>query len=874
VRLLERESHLAALVEYAGEAAAGQGRLVLLSGEAGVGKSTLVEELSAQLPTTAAITTTASTSATRWWWGACDGLFTPRPLGPLHDIAATVGGPLAELLAGGAPRENVFAAALAELSDGNHFTVCVIEDIHWADEATLDLLRYVGRRIRDVPTLVVVTFRDESLGATDPLRVALGELSTQRTTRRLTLPPLSATAVAELVAGTDLEPAQLFELTGGNPFYLDEVIRHGLGDLPTSARDAVLAHAGLLSPPARAVLDAAALIGSRVDPALLAQVADAEPAAMDEVVAAGLLVGDDGGRLCFRHEIARRAVELAVGVHRRQPLHQRILTALELTGAADDARLAYHAEGAADAERVLAYAPAAAARASALGAHREAAAQYERALRFADGAASTTRARLNEELAREYSLIDRWLEAAEAGERALALWQEVGDPYRQGDMYLVQCRVLWRLCRGPESLQASRRAIELLEPLGPSPELARAYVMQAADLFDEGRPEDGRNACRQAAELAQQYDLPDVLSDALNTEGCITRDLGGDWRPVLERSLSVASAAGLQLQTGRSYANLYEGHSFTLRFAEGERAYQEGVAYCEEHDLGTYGRCLRGERAAVLFRMGRWDEAASVARQLVESDAPSINRLNPLNTLGRLRAARGEPGVWECLDETAASTDTLDEAPYTVPARLARAEARWLEGDLDAARAELDRARTAVATCAEHQQAEVAVWERRITGATSATGVTHEPYATELSGDADKSARLWDALDCPYDAALALLGSTDEAALREVIERLDRLGAVAVARIARQRMRELGFRSVPAGARASTRAHPAGLTPREREVLELICAGQTNDEISGQLFISVKTVDHHVSAVLGKLGVESRKVAAREAVRRGLVPAH
>jgi DNA-binding CsgD family transcriptional regulator len=271
--------------------------------------------------------------------------------------------------------------------------------------------------------------------------------------------------------------------------------------------------------------------------------------------------------------------------------------------------------------------------------------------------------------------------------------------------------------------------------------------------------------------------------------------------------------------------------------------------------------------------MGRWDEAAAVALRLVESDAPSINRLNPLNTLGRLRAGRVEPRVWECLDETAASTDTLAEAAYTVPARLARAEARWLEGDLEAAGAELRLARTAVATCAEHQQAEVAVWERRITGATSATGVTHEPYATELSGDAEKAARLWDSLDCPYDAALALLGSCDEVLLRDALDRLDRLGSVAAARIGRQRMRELGFRSVPAGARASTRAHPAGLTPREREVLELICAGQTNDEISGRLFISVKTVDHHVSAVLGKLGVQSRKVAAREAVRRGLVPA-
>jgi tetratricopeptide (TPR) repeat protein len=500
VRLLERESHLAALTEYAMEASDGHGRLILLSGEAGVGKSTLVEEL------------VEATAGARWCWGACDGLFTPRPLGPLHDIAATVGGSLAALLSQGAPREQLFAAMLAQINDPTALTACVIEDIHWADEATLDLLRYLGRRIRDVPTLIVVTFRDESLGAADPLRVALGELSTQRTTRRLTLPTLTLGAVSVLVEGTELEPVQVYDLTGGNPFYLDEVIRHGVGELPTSARDAVLAHAGTLSPAARAVLDAAALIGARVEPALLGRVTESDPSSVDEIVTAGLMVGDDGGRLRFRHEIARRAVELAIGVHRRGPLHERILVALQEAGTADDARLAFHAEGAGDTARVLMHAPAAAERSSRLGAHREAAAQYERALRFAAGAELRTRAALYEALAREYSLVDRWLEAAEAGEQALALWQQVGDPYREGALLQVQCKVLWRLCRGAESVEASRRALAVLEPLGLSPELARALVLQSADLFDHGLLAEALVVSRRPSELAVRYLLPEVNS--------------------------------------------------------------------------------------------------------------------------------------------------------------------------------------------------------------------------------------------------------------------------------------------------------------------------------------------------------------------------
>jgi DNA-binding CsgD family transcriptional regulator/tetratricopeptide (TPR) repeat protein len=867
VRLLERESQLAALTEYAGEAAGGHGRLVLLSGEAGVGKSTLVEQLQDS--------SSATYPGTRWYWGACDGLFTPRPLGPLHDIASSMGGVLAQAVGDGASRDGLFATALEQIADPRALTVWVVEDVHWADEATLDLLRYLGRRIRDVRALIVATFRDEALGSADPLRIALGELSTQRTTRRLTLGPLSPAAVAELVEGTELEPEQMYELTGGNPFYLDEVLRHGPGELPTSARDAVLAHVATLSPGAREVLDTAALIGARVDPQLLRAATQEQPETIDEIVTTGLLTSepaDEGpGRLRFRHEIARRAVEQASGVHRRGPLHERILTALEESGSTDDAQLAFHAEGAVDAGRVLAYAPEAARRSARLGAHREAAAQYERAVRFAADAELSTRAALYEALAKEFSFVDRWPEAAAAMEQALDMWREVGDPFREGALLLMQCKVLWRLCRGDESAEAGRRAIELLEPLGSSPELARALQLRTYDLYAQGRREEALAGCIRVQRMAEEHDLPDVLAESLNDEGCIRADLHQEWRPLLERALRVAVDAEMQAPAGRAYANAYTVFSTTLRFADGERTFQDGVTYCDDHDIDTYGRCLRGERSIVLNRMGRWDEATTIAETLISAEIPSSNRMNPLHVLGRLRARSGQDGVWRALDESVASADGLGEMCYVVPARLARAEARWLEGDAEAARDELHRADVAAKTCSDFERAEAAVWRLRITGSSDGVDVQLTPYAIELSGRGAEAASAWDALNCPYDAALALLGSTDEAHLREAVERLDRLGAVTTARLARQRMRDLGIRSVPAGARAATRAHPAGLTPREREVLDLICEGRTNEEISGRLFISVKTVDHHVSAVLGKLGVQSRKLAAAEAARRGLV---
>jgi len=359
---LEREAQLAALASYAGEARKAQGRLVLVAGEAGVGKSALVEQLQRNLP------------GASWFWGACDGLFTPRPLGPLFDIASKLGGELLEACRADAPREALFGALLRQVSEPGALHVVVVEDIHWADEATIDLLRFLGRRIRDATVLLIVTYRDDGLAAGDPLLLALGDLATQRSVRRVSLAPLSAGAVQVMAGGSERDAAELRELTGGNPFYLSQVIAAGMDELPASARDAVLARAARLGGTARTVLDAAALIGTRVEFPLLESVTDCPPSAVDELLAAGLLTGD-GPALKFRHEIVRLAVQDAVPAHRRGLIHARILDVLRRCGAGDDARLAFHAEGAGDGPAVLRYAPAAARRAAELGAHREAAAQ-------------------------------------------------------------------------------------------------------------------------------------------------------------------------------------------------------------------------------------------------------------------------------------------------------------------------------------------------------------------------------------------------------------------------------------------------------------------------------------------------------------------
>ena len=406
MQLLERESPLALLAGHAQEALGGEGRLVLVAGEAGVGKSALVEQLERDLP------------EARWSWGACDGLFTPRPLGPLFDLAAQLGGELLDLCRTRAGREELFAALLRQIGEPGTLDVVVVEDIHWADEATVDMLRFVGRRIKNASVLLIATYREEDLASGDPLRAALGELARQRSTRRIELAPLSAGAVQQLAGPAGLDAAELYRLTGGNPFYVTAVIAAGVTEVPAAARDAVLARAVGLGNQARAVLDAAALTGARSELGLVESVTGCPPTVLDEVLASGLLMLD-GSWLSFRHEIARLAAEQAIAPHHRALIHARILDALAASGCDNDARMAFHAEGAGNGPAVVRHASSAARRAAELASHREAAAQFERALRFAAGAELAVAAGLYDGLAIELGLLDRGQDAADAAERAL-----------------------------------------------------------------------------------------------------------------------------------------------------------------------------------------------------------------------------------------------------------------------------------------------------------------------------------------------------------------------------------------------------------------------------------------------------------------------
>jgi DNA-binding CsgD family transcriptional regulator len=304
--------------------------------------------------------------------------------------------------------------------------------------------------------------------------------------------------------------------------------------------------------------------------------------------------------------------------------------------------------------------------------------------------------------------------------------------------------------------------------------------------------------------------------------------------------------------------------------------------------------CLLGWRAAAQLQAGQWGEAERICGQMLHRPGISpVNQLNALRVLGSIRGRRGEAGAWDLLDQGAVFAEAGGEPEWIVPVRAARAEVRWLSGDHEGAAQEAQSGYDqALGRVNPWLLGSVAIWIARLRtpafashgqsadgDATFARGsvlppieaaALPEPYALELAGDLTGAAAAWDSLGRSYDAALVRLGSTDEADLRQALSVFDDLGASTAAAAARRRMKSLGIGAIPRGPRAATKATPAGLTPREQEVLALLTEGLPDREISERLFISERTVHHHVSAVLAKIGVSSRTAAVREAARMGI----
>jgi DNA-binding CsgD family transcriptional regulator/tetratricopeptide (TPR) repeat protein len=863
VELLERQAHLAVLEEqFARVAATARGRVVLISGEAGVGKTALVRQFCRVRPPKVRVLT-----------GACDALFTPAPLGPFLDVALLGGEELAHVIKEDGRPYEVAAALMRDLrSTGT--AILVLEDVHWADEATLDVMKLVARRVETIPTLVLVTYRDEELDAVHPLRILLGELPASEPISRVKLAALSPSAVAELARPQGVDAAELFRKTGGNPFFVTEALAVSEGQIPETVRDAVLARAGRLTPGARTLLEAVALIAPQVELWLLEALAPESVDRVDECLAAGMLVANPGG-VGFRHELARLAFEDRLTPMRRLALHRRALEALAAppNEMPNLARLAHHAEAAGDGAAVLRYAPAAATVAASVGAHRESAAQYARALRFAGGLTPQARGDLYALHSYESYVTGQFGAAVEAGEAALDCHRRSGDSLKEGDSLRSLSR-LWRyIGRTEEAARAGRQAVTVLEQLPAGHELAMAYSNLSHLYMNVEDRERTIEWGTKALELARR--LGDVEAEIYAATNINTVEyLAGDTASIerLERWVERAKGAGLEEHAGRAYNALTWWAGRSRSFAVADRYLSEGLDYVNEHGLDLWRPYLIASRARAELSRGHWDAALDSAALILRGPRLSpVPRVVALSVLGLVRARRGDPDHGPPLEEAWQLAEPTAELQRIEPIAIARAEVAWLEGrpgdiaDETAMALELSIDRSA-----PWPAGELACWRWRAGLREVIPAELPEPYAYEMAGDWERAAEAWTTLGCPYDAALALAGAEDDSALRRSHSEFLRLGARAAAVVVARRLRERGARNVPRGLRSATAGNPARLTRREVEVAALVAKGLRDAEIAERLFLSQRTVGHHVSAILRKLGVANRVEAATEAMRLGL----
>ena len=337
-------------------------------------------------------------------------------------------------------------------------------------------------------------------------------------------------------------------------------------------------------------------------------------------------------------------------------------------------------------------------------------------------------------------------------------------------------------------------------------------------------------------------------------------------------SLHRARAGGFDDDVGRALGNLVAEARHTRRYELAERHLADALQYTAEHDLDFHRERVLGYAAEVALEQGRWADATDAAAEALERgfDAGTA-RVQALTVLGRLRARRGDPDPWSLLDEALDLALPQNDLLVVCPLRAARAEAAWLAGDNATAAAE---ARAGLAVALEHRspwwRGELAFWAWKATGVDERPDGCAEPYTLHMEGRVAEAAAAWAALGCPYQQALALADSGDEADLRQALALFHSLDAEPAAAFTSARLRAQGARGIPRGPRAPTRANPAGLTPREVEVLRLLADGLRNAEIAARLVVSPKTVDHHVSTVLAKLGVPNRQAAARQAARLGI----
>jgi DNA-binding CsgD family transcriptional regulator/tetratricopeptide (TPR) repeat protein len=853
MNLLERDEALSALLDAHASATRGAGRVVVVTGEPGIGKTALVEAFLERLPVETAVLL-----------GTCDDLSIARPLAPFSDLIGSVSAPLEEAIVRGAPPQVLHPLLIAELEPRSRTTVLVVEDVHWADSATLDALTFLARRIASLNALLVLSVRAGEAPAEHPSHVAVGGIPAASAVY-VELEPLSEDAVATLAGECCTD---FFTLTRGNPFYVSELVAaKECVEVPASVAHSVLGRASRLDEPGRRLVELVSVVPRRIPASLLDRVLPDWPRAAAEPERRHLLAVLPR-YVRFRHELARAAIHASIPAATRRRLHGDVLAALLATNA-DPADIVHHAEAAGADDVVAEHALVAARRAFEIGSNREAFAHYRRALDFLDRLEPAGQAEVLEELAEAADVVNELSTALPAIERATGIWRELRDREAVGRCTLAMSRLHWYAGNSVKARIEAAEAVAILEPLGASEELACAYSGLAHLAMVAADASGARRWGERALELAEQFGDDHTRVHTLVTLATVELQADPSSTAPLIEARRLAEQVGSRREAARAIANL---GNVLLTWGcprESLPVLEEAVAYAAEHEIHSMQAYAEANVAWLKARAGDWAEAERLAGGEAQN-GPSVARIVADTVLAEIAVRRGDADVELRLRHVLSHVQHAGDVQRVQPVVDLMTERALLEDKpppLERLRLLMDdpfvNDRMALRVAAT---AAIAGLDPVIDGPASS------PYTHVAAGAWRRAADAFGEVGWPYDRALMLSLLDDTGALVEALEIARALGAEPLVGRVTRRMRDRGIR-VPRGPYRAARSNAAGLTGRQLQVLGLVAQGQTNAEIAAELVVSLRTAEHHVAAVLAKLGAPSRREAARRASELGVAAA-
>jgi len=863
MELIERDNFLSSLNSGFKEAAAGEGYCFFIMGEAGIGKTSLVK---------AFLKKTEDESVQ--YIGACDSLFTPRPLGPLYDLALQMNEDWINEIHSVSSRAELFSRFAQELTQKSKPVIIVFEDIHWADEATLDFVKFLARRISRLKCLLILTLRDDEINQQYSLRNVFSDLAPDTFTR-LVLTPLSKQAVQKLADEKGYDGQDVYSISGGNPFYVNEILASYSLGVPDSVKDSILCFYNHLEEETKNVLQFLSVIPEGLELARLYKIDPSYHQAIESCLDNKILVIKNN-KIFFKHELYRRTIEASLSPFKRIALNKSVLgfflKSFEEKGEIE--KIVHYAKNANDNKLVVKFAPVAAKQAAAVGAHFEASKLFYTAIEYFEDNDTDQLVKLYEDYAYECYLTNQLQDAIIYQGKALKVWEQKNEVEQLGNSLRLFSRLWWFEGNRQKAETYAAQAIEVLtkQPSSKAKAMAYSNMSQLKMLADH------TGECifwgEKAIAIAREVSDEETLAHAMINMGSalmVTQSSTQKGTDLLKEGRDISLRNSYHEHAARAYTAMGSNLVTIKDYPYARKTLEEGINYCEERDIDSLKLYMHGWKARLNLETGNWNEAFTIANNLLKKEnLPPVIKIGALTVVATIKLRRGEQGVLPLLLEAKKLAFVTTELQRIIPVTIAMLEYEWVSGKRYIEQEVLHE------TMNMFLHLEIAskncrffFWLNKMK--------EHYPEIREKCRNnfngrdtPQQEAGSWEQLGCPYEQALSLFGGSDDDKRKGLLI-IQQLGADAIYEKLKMEMRSSGIKKIPRGLRGSTKANPAQLTNRELDVLQLLKRGIQNREIAEALFISPKTVDHHISSILFKLDVNSRSKAVTEAARLGIV---